>query len=53
MNDRMDGLELQIKSTERVLRNEIKKSETLILDEVERVHTILDNHRHDLNAHTA
>lgn len=45
LNTRMDSLEFQIKSTERVLRNQITKSETLILGEVERVHLklTLDN----------
>jgi len=53
MNERLDGVELQIKSTERRLKNEIRKSESLILDEVERVHMILDEHIHDTNKHTA
>ena len=53
MNERLDGVELQIKSTERTLKNEIRKSESLILDEVERVHMILDEHIHDTNKHTA
>lgn len=50
---RMDSLEFQIKSTERVLRNQITKSETLILGEVERVHLILDQHIHNQTMHTA
>lgn len=49
----MDSLEFQIKSTERVLRNQITKSETLILGEVERVHLILDQHIHNQTMHTA
>lgn len=53
INERLDGVELQIKSTERTLKNEIRKSESLILDEVERVHMILDEHIHDTNKHTA
>lgn len=53
MNKHFDGVELQIKSTERTLKNEIRKSESLILDEVERVHMILDEHIHDTNKHTA
>ena len=53
LNTRMDSLEFQIKSTERVLRNQITKSETLILGEVERVHLILDQHIHNQTIHTA
>lgn len=50
---RMNSVELQIKSTERNLKNQIMKSESLILDEVERVHMILDDHIHDTKKHTA
>ena len=53
LNTRMDSLEFQIKSTERVLRNQITKSETLILGEVERVHLILDQHIHNQTMHSA
>ena len=53
LNTRMDSLEFQIKSTERVLRNQSTKSETLILGEVERVHLILDQHIHNQTIHTA
>ena len=53
LNTRMDSLEFQIKSTERVLRNQITKSETLMLGEVERVHLILDQHIHNQTIHTA
>ena len=53
LNTRMDSLEFQIKSTERVLRNQITKSETLILGEVDRVHLILDQHIHNQTMHTA
>ena len=53
LNTRMDSLEFQIKSTERVLRNQITKSETLILGEVERVHLILEQHIHNQTMHTA
>ena len=49
----MDSLEFQIKSTARVLRNQITRSETLILGEVERVHLILDQHIHNQTMHTA
>lgn len=50
---RIDSLELQLKSSERTLKNEIRKSESLILDEVERVHEILDKHKEDTTKHTA
>lgn len=50
---RMDSVELQIKSTERNLKNQIMKSESLLHDEVERVHVILDDHIHDTKKHTA
>lgn len=53
INERLDSLELQIKQTEHVLKNEIRKSEYLILDEVERVHDILDRHKADKTVHTA
>lgn len=53
MGERIDGLEMQIKHTERTLKNEIHKSESLVLDEVERVHTILDKHMHNKSKHTA
>lgn len=53
INVRIDELELQIKQTERVLRNEIRKECALVLDEVERVHEILDRHINDKSVHTA
>lgn len=42
-----------LKQTERVLKNEIRKECGLVLDEVERVHDILDKHKEDKSAHTA
>ncbi len=53
MGCRLDSLELQVNQTERILKNEIRKSETLILDEVERVHNILDKHQNDTTKQTA
>ena len=53
MNSRIDNLESQLKQTERVLKNEIRKECALVLDEVERVHSILDKHKADTKAHTA
>ncbi|MBD5499986.1 MAG: hypothetical protein HDR10_02110 [Lachnospiraceae bacterium] len=53
MNSRIDNLESQLKQTERVLKNEIRKECALVLDEVERVHDILDKHKQDRAAHTA
>ena len=51
IKESVDTLELQMKASERTLRNEIKKSEFLILDEVERVHDILEKHTHDTEKH--
>ena len=45
LNERLDSLDLQLNHTENALKNEIRKSEYLILDEVERVHDILDRHK--------
>ena len=53
VNSRIDNLESQLKQTERVLKNEIRKECELVLDEVERVHGILDKHKADTKAHTA
>ncbi len=53
MNSRIDNVESQIKQTERVLKNEIRKECELVLDEVERVYTILDSHKANKSAHTA
>ena len=53
MNDRMDNLELQVKQTERTLRDEIRRECSLVLDEVERVHILFEKHRTDSSVHTA
>ncbi len=53
LNVRVDNLESQLKQTERNLRKEIHKECSLVLDEVERVHTILDNHKADKTMHPA
>ena len=53
MNGRIDSLESQMKQTERVLKNEIRKECALVLDEVERVHGILEKHKADRTSHTA
>ena len=53
VNDRIDNLESQVKQTEHALKNEIRKECSLVLDEVERVHTILDKHKADTTKHTA
>ncbi len=47
MNSRIDILELHMKQMERNLKNEIHKECALVLDEVERVHRILDEHKSD------
>ena len=51
LNVRVDNLELQLKQTERNLRKEIHKECSLVLDEVERVHAILDKHKADKTMH--
>ena len=53
MNKRIDNLELQMKQTEQNLKHEIRKECGLVLDEVERVHSILDRHKADKSVHTA
>lgn len=53
LNGRVDSLESQMKQTERVLKNEIRKECALVLDEVERVHGILEKHKADKSVHTA
>ena len=53
MNDRIDNLESQIQQTERVLKNEIRKECSFVLDEVERVHNILYKYKKDTTVHTA
>lgn len=53
MNSRIDNLELHMKQMERNLKNEIHKECALVLDEVERVHTILDKHKADKTMHPA
>ena len=53
MNKRIDNLELQMKQTEQNLKQEIRKECGLVLDEVERVHSILDRHKADKSVHTA
>lgn len=49
----MVDVKADLKQTERVLKNEIRKECGLVLDEVERVHDILDKHKADKSAHTA
>ena len=46
-------LQMQIKRTEQNLRTEIRESENLILQEVSRVHHILNDHIGNQNVHTA
>lgn len=53
MKDRIDDLESQVKQTERVLKNEIRKECALAFDEADRVHGILERHKADRTAHTA
>lgn len=49
----MIDVKADLKQTERVLKNEIRKECGLVLDEVERVHDILDKHKEDKAIHTA
>lgn len=53
VDSRLDRLEKQIKRTERTLKAEIVESENIILEEVSRVHHILNDHIADKNVHTA
>lgn len=53
LNVRVDNLESQLKQTERNLRKEIHKECSLVLDEVEKVHAILDKHKADKTMHPA
>ena len=53
LDSRLDNLERQIKRTERTLKAEIIDSENLILDEVSRVHRILNEHAKDKTKHIA
>lgn len=53
LKHRMDDMELQVKQTEIALRNEIRKESELVLDEVQRVHSILIDHINDKEKHTA
>ena len=53
MSGRIDNVETQVKQTERVLKNEIRKECSLVLDEVERVHNIIDKYKADKTKHTA
>ena len=53
MKTDMQDMKSQLKQTERNLRKEIHKECSLVLDEVERVHTILDKHKADKTMHPA
>ncbi len=48
-----DGFKLQIQQSEKKLKKTIRSSENLILEEVSRVHHILENHINDKTRHTA
>ena len=50
---RLDTVGQQIKHTEHSLNLKIVESENLILDEVSRVHRILEEHRQNKFVHTA
>lgn len=53
MNMEINDLKIQVEQTERVLKNEIRKSEYFILDEVEKVHNLLDKHQNNKTKHIA
>ena len=53
LEDLKKDLQKQIKRTERNLKSEIIDSENLILDEVSRVHHILNEHIEDKTKHIA
>jgi len=50
---RIDDVDLQVKQSEITLKNEMHQESKLLLDEIERVHSILDNHAKDMTKHTA
>ena len=53
LKNEINDVRIQVEQTERILKNEIRKSEYLILDEVERVHSLLEEHKNDKTVHTA
>lgn len=53
ISERLDKIERQIKVSEKKLTIRIDSSETLLLDEIERVHEILDKHVQDTKKHLA
>lgn len=53
INERLDKIERQIKVSEKKLTIRIDSSENILLDEIERVHGILDKHVQDTKKHLA
>lgn len=53
IDNRIDKVEKQVKRTEKKVMNRIDATETLLLDEIERVHEILDKHVQDTKKHLA
>lgn len=53
INERLDKIERQIKVSEKKLTIRIDSSENILLDEIERVHEILDKHVQDTKKHLA
>lgn len=49
INERLDKIERQIKVSEKKLTIRIDSTENILLDEIERVHEILDKHIQDTN----
>lgn len=56
LDEKVTGLEKDLNAVKRqVMKStaELKAMDEIILDEVERVHSILDNHKADKSVHTA
>ena len=52
VNNRIDNLGSQMKQSERVLKSEIRKECSMLFNEIERVHDILNKHVNDTTKHT-
>lgn len=53
ITERLDKIERQIKVSEKKLTIRIDSTENILLDEIERVHEILDKHIQDTKKHLA
>ena len=52
VNNRIDNLGSQMKQSERVLKSEIRKECSMLFNEIEIVHDILNKHVNDTTKHT-